>query len=179
MYDAYTFWNRREGVSSLLKCTSAIRQLAYCLVRDVLDEYLYMRDKTSRLYLDYFCTSVMEIFRPEYLRKPTMNDVVKLYRHDEETRRVPEMLGSLDSLEILFVANDVSYPCGCYLVNGIYSELATLVEMISEPADDDYKRIQYKQMHESTRKDAERAFGVLKKKRAILANPARAIKKKE
>ncbi|GJT75775.1 RNA-directed DNA polymerase, eukaryota, reverse transcriptase zinc-binding domain protein [Tanacetum coccineum] len=38
---------------------------------------------------------------------------------------------------------------------------------------DDYKRIRYKRMHEATRKDEERSFGVLKKKWAILANPAR------
>ncbi|GKC69450.1 putative nuclease HARBI1 [Tanacetum coccineum] len=56
------------------------------------------------------------------------------------------------------------------LVDGIYPELAPLVKTISEPADDDHKRILYKQKQESTRKDVERAFGVLKKKWAILAN---------
>ncbi|GJZ87745.1 ALP1-like protein, partial [Tanacetum coccineum] len=66
---------------------------------------------------------------------------------------------------------------GYYLVDGIYLELATLVKTIPEPADDDNKRILYKLKQESAKKDVERAFNVLKKKWAILANPARALKK--
>ena len=38
----------------------------------------------------------MKIFGPEYLRKPTMTDVVKLYRHHEETHEFLGMIGSLD-----------------------------------------------------------------------------------
>ncbi|GKD18527.1 ALP1-like protein [Tanacetum coccineum] len=58
-----------------------------------------------------------------------------------------------------------------------YTELATLVKTISEPADDDHKRILYNKKQESIRKDVERAFGVLKKKWAILANPTRELRK--
>nr|GEV72456.1 hypothetical protein [Tanacetum cinerariifolium] len=36
-------------------------------------------------------------------------------------------------------ANGASYPPGFYLVDGIYSELASLVKTITEPADDDHK----------------------------------------
>ncbi|GKD34143.1 ALP1-like protein [Tanacetum coccineum] len=75
------------------------------------------------------------------------------------------------------MANGVTYPSGYYLVDGIHSELATLVKTIPEPADDDHKRILYKKKQESARKDVERAFGVLKKKWAILANPTRALRK--
>ncbi|GJY35379.1 ALP1-like protein [Tanacetum coccineum] len=78
---------------------------------------------------------------------------------------------------IPFEANDVTYRSGYYLVDGIYLELASLVKTILEPADDDHKRILYKQKQESARKDVKRAFGVLKKKWAILANPTRALKK--
>ncbi|GJW62404.1 ALP1-like protein [Tanacetum coccineum] len=84
---------------------------------------------------------------------------------------------SSNAPEIPFVANGVNYPSGYYLVDGIYPELAPLVKTIPEPADDDHKRILYKQKQESARKDVERAFGVLKKKWAILANPARALRK--
>ncbi|GJY05840.1 ALP1-like protein [Tanacetum coccineum] len=56
----------REGISSLIKCTSAIRQLAY------------------------------DIYGPEFLRKPTVTDVEKLYRYHEEKHGFPGMLGSLD-----------------------------------------------------------------------------------
>ncbi|GJU55948.1 ALP1-like protein [Tanacetum coccineum] len=66
---------------------------------------------------------------------------------------------------------------GYYLVDGIYPELATLVKTIPELANDDHKRILYKLKQESARKDVERAFGVLKKKWVILANPTRELKK--
>ncbi|GJW76784.1 ALP1-like protein [Tanacetum coccineum] len=100
------------------------------------------------------------------------NDINVLYQsplfNDLKTGRAPE---------IPFVANGVTYRSGYYLVNGIYPELAPLVKMIPELANDDHKRILFKQKEESARKDVERAFGVLKKKWAILANPTRALKK--
>nr|GEU85862.1 hypothetical protein [Tanacetum cinerariifolium] len=74
----------------------AIRQLAYGMEPDAVDEFLQMSDRTSRQSLDHFCTSVMKILRREYLRKPTVTDVVKLYRHHQDTHRFPGMLGSLD-----------------------------------------------------------------------------------
>ncbi|GKA84668.1 ALP1-like protein [Tanacetum coccineum] len=46
-------------------------------------------------------------------------------------------------------------------------------ESISQPGSNDVKRIRYKQAHEAARKDVERAFGVLKKKWAIVRTPAR------
>nr|GEV91736.1 putative nuclease HARBI1 [Tanacetum cinerariifolium] len=87
------------------------------------------------------------------------NDINVLYQSslftDLKTDRAPE---------ISFVANGVSYPSGYYLVDGIYPELALPVKTIPEPADDDHKQILYKQKWKSTKKDVERAFGVLKKK---------------
>nr|GEW94429.1 putative harbinger transposase-derived protein [Tanacetum cinerariifolium] len=50
--------------------------------------------------------------------------------------------------------------------------MGAFVKSVTNLADDDYKRLQYKTMHEAARKDVERAFGVLKKKGAILASPA-------
>ncbi|GJZ70378.1 dynamin-related protein 3A, partial [Tanacetum coccineum] len=47
------------------------------------------------------------------------------------------------------MANGISYPSGYYLVDGIYLELAPLVKTIPKPADDDHKRILYKQKQES------------------------------
>ncbi|GJR07502.1 ALP1-like protein isoform X1 [Tanacetum coccineum] len=59
-----------------------------------------MSDRTSRLALDHFCSSVMEIFGLEYLRKPTVTDVVKLYRYHEEKHGFSGMLGSLDCTDL-------------------------------------------------------------------------------
>nr|GEY61859.1 hypothetical protein [Tanacetum cinerariifolium] len=99
-----------------------------------------------------------------------MESGMSLQRHDDcdEKDHTPE---------ISFVVNGVTYRSGYYLVDGIYPELATLVTTIQEPADNDHKRILYKKKQESTKKDVERAFGVLKKKWAILANLTRALRK--
>nr|GEW74096.1 hypothetical protein [Tanacetum cinerariifolium] len=83
----------------------------------------------------------------EYLRKPTVTDVVKLYQNHEEKHGRPGMLGDLDCtgsvyvVQILFVADVVTYPWEYYLVHEIYPKLVTLVKTIQESADDDYKRI--------------------------------------
>ncbi|GJV71814.1 ALP1-like protein [Tanacetum coccineum] len=119
----------KAGISALVKCASAIRQLAYAAVPDSLDEYLQIGEKTSR-------------------------DLGK-------------------ALEVPFVAHDVTYKWGYYLTDGIYPEWAVLMKSISQPGSNDVKRIRYKQAHEAARKDVERAFGVLKKKWAIVRTPAR------
>nr|GEV08902.1 protein ALP1-like [Tanacetum cinerariifolium] len=191
------------------RCTSAIRQLVYVANASILDEYMQISERSSRKALDHFCQAVMEIYCPEYLRKPTVTDVEKRYRHHEEKHGFSGKLGSLDSVasqdlwiwhaffgvtgsnndinvlyqsplfndlktgrapEIPFVANGVTYPSGYYHVDGIYLELAILVKTIPEPADEDHKRILYKKRQELTKKYVKRAFGVLKKKWAILAN---------
>ncbi|GKA85697.1 ALP1-like protein isoform X1 [Tanacetum coccineum] len=154
----------REAISGLLKCNSAIHQLAYGVHTDFLDEYMQISERTSCTALDHFCQAVMEIYWPEFLRKPTVTDLEKLYRHHEEKHGFSRMLRSLYSLDIPFVVNDITYPCVYYLVDGIYPELGTLVKTIPELADDYHKRILYKQKEESERKYVERAFGVLKKK---------------
>nr|GEX41039.1 hypothetical protein [Tanacetum cinerariifolium] len=53
----------REGISALKTCTFAIRQLTYNTVPEALDEYFHMSATTSRASLDYFCKSIMEIYR--------------------------------------------------------------------------------------------------------------------
>nr|GFA90035.1 hypothetical protein [Tanacetum cinerariifolium] len=216
-----------------------------------LDEYMQISDGISHTALDHSFQSVMQIYRLEFLRKPTVTDVEKLYLCHEEKHEFSGMLGSLNctpnctdwewfgcpyaykaqyvrrdhgpnpiilleaiasqdlwiwhvffgasgsnndinvlyqsplfndlktgrASEISFVANGVTYRSGYYLVDGVYPKLAPLVKTIAEPSDDDHKRILYKQKQESARKDVERAFGVLKKKWATLANPSRALKK--
>ncbi|GKD77799.1 ALP1-like protein [Tanacetum coccineum] len=161
-------------------------------------------ERSLRMALDHFCQAVMEIYGPEFLRRPTVTDI-------EIYASFLGMLGSLNYLwiwhaffgvagsnndinvsyqsplfndlktgqapEILFVANGVTYRSGYYLVDEIYPELDTLVKRIPESSDDDHKRILYKQKQESARKDVEWAFGVRKKKWAILANPTRALRK--
>ncbi|GJT28728.1 ALP1-like protein [Tanacetum coccineum] len=87
---------RREGISALIKCTSAIRQLTYGVNAGFLYEYMQISEITSRTTLDHFCQAVMDIYGPECLRKPTVTDIEKLYRHHEEKHGFPGMLGSFD-----------------------------------------------------------------------------------
>ncbi|GJU35641.1 ALP1-like protein [Tanacetum coccineum] len=56
----------KAGISALVKCTFAIRQLAYGAVPNSLDEYLKIGDKTSRDCLMAFCNGVMELFGEEF-----------------------------------------------------------------------------------------------------------------
>nr|GEV23473.1 RNA-directed DNA polymerase, eukaryota, reverse transcriptase zinc-binding domain protein [Tanacetum cinerariifolium] len=142
-------------------------------LKDLSDEYMKISERSSRTALDHFCEAVMEIYGPEFLRKPPVTDIEKLYRHHEEKHGFSGMLGSLNCTDW------ECYPSRYYLIDGIYPELAPLIYTIPEPADDDHKRILYKQKQESARKDVEQAFGVLKKKWAVLANPTRVQKKKE
>ncbi|GKB40694.1 gypsy type transposase [Tanacetum coccineum] len=145
---------------------------------------------TTHQALGHFCQSFMQIFGPEYLRKPTVTDVEKEQYVRRDHGSNPFILleavasqhlwtwhaffgvaGSNNdinilyqfplfndlktgrALEIPFVASSVTYPWGYYLVDEIYPELATLTKTISEPADDDHKRILYKLKQEFARKD--------------------------
>ncbi|GJR96771.1 ALP1-like protein [Tanacetum coccineum] len=54
-----------------MKCTSAIRQMAYKVVPDALDEYLQMGPTTARKCLQMFWKDIMELYREKFLRKPT------------------------------------------------------------------------------------------------------------
>ena len=67
-----------------MKCSSAIRQLAYDNVPDALVEYLQIGRETSRLCLDRFYTSIKENFGAEYLQNPIITDVEKPYACDEQ-----------------------------------------------------------------------------------------------
>ncbi|GJR94740.1 ALP1-like protein isoform X1 [Tanacetum coccineum] len=80
------------------ECTSAIRQLAYDVNVDFLDEYLQMSKGSSRTTLDHFCQAIMKIYGPGYLRK-TVTHVEKLYRHHEEKHGFLELLESLDCMD--------------------------------------------------------------------------------
>ncbi|GJW53171.1 ribonuclease H-like domain-containing protein [Tanacetum coccineum] len=87
-HDAY-FHNNidctgREGIFTLINCTSAIRQLAYDVNASFLDQYMQISERTSRTALDHFCQVVMDIYRPEYLRKSTVTDIEILNRHHGE-----------------------------------------------------------------------------------------------
>nr|GEY86900.1 hypothetical protein [Tanacetum cinerariifolium] len=53
---------RNAGILSLMKCTSAIRQMAYGAVPDSLDGYLQMGATTARDCLRNFCKVIMNLY---------------------------------------------------------------------------------------------------------------------
>ncbi|GJU52170.1 protein translocase subunit SecA2, chloroplastic isoform X1 [Tanacetum coccineum] len=80
----------KAGISALVKCTSAIRQLAYAAVPDSLDEYLQIGEKTSRDCLMHFCNGVIELYARVIWEGPTQTDVEKLYAFHENKHGFPE-----------------------------------------------------------------------------------------
>nr|GEY81145.1 ribonuclease H [Tanacetum cinerariifolium] len=118
----------RIGISALVKYTFVIRQMAYDIVPDALDEYLQMGATTA-------CDNLVHFWKVQ---------------------------------DVPFVANDVTYKRGYYLIDEIYPEWFVLIKFISNMGSNDHKRIMYKTVHETTWKDVERAFGVLKRKLKII-----------
>ncbi|GJS48905.1 ALP1-like protein isoform X1 [Tanacetum coccineum] len=176
------------GISDLVKCTFAIRQLAYAAVPDSLDEYLQIGEKTSRDCLMHFCNGVIELYGEEYLRRPMQTDVEKLYAFHENKHGFPGMIDSIDCTKWLWAQCPQAYRAQFsrgdsgsepfILLEAVTSqdlwiwhaffgvaEWVVLMKSISKPGSNDVKRIRYKQAHEASRKDVERAFGMLKKNR--------------
>ncbi|GJV82351.1 probably inactive leucine-rich repeat receptor-like protein kinase [Tanacetum coccineum] len=79
-----------------MKCTFAICQLSYDTVPDALDKYLQIGGKTSRDSLKVFCKAIIDLYRDEFLRRPTYTDVEKLYAFHQEQHGFSVMLGSID-----------------------------------------------------------------------------------
>lgn len=87
----------RAGLTSLQKCTAAIRVLAYGESYDRVDEYLRIGETTTRVVLDKFTNAVIAQFGEMYLRRPTVSDLQRLL--DIGARRgFPGMLGSVDCM---------------------------------------------------------------------------------
>ncbi|XP_057755371.1 uncharacterized protein LOC130974513 [Arachis stenosperma] len=154
----------RRGLSSLQKCTTAIRMLAYGVGVDAVDDYVHIGESTTIECLEKFIECVISVFEDEYLRKPKPNDVQRLLQM-ADGRGFPGMLGSIDCMHWQWKN------CPKAWKDGIYSEWATFVKSISKPQGE--KRKLFVQYQEGQRKDVERAFGVLQARFAIIRGPAR------
>ncbi|XP_071695261.1 uncharacterized protein [Rutidosis leptorrhynchoides] len=104
MPEYFTYFSQRVDAigrptfTTLQKCTSAIRQLAYGTTPDMWDEYLQMSEQTSILCLDYFCMCIITLYKREYMRSPNAHDVARLYSAHEERHGFRGMLGSIDCM---------------------------------------------------------------------------------
>ncbi|GJR83386.1 ALP1-like protein isoform X1 [Tanacetum coccineum] len=162
----------RMSLSVIMKCTSAIRQLAYDNTPDALDEYLQMSKHTARDCLLHFNKCSIDLYMSKYLRKPTLEDVEKIYNQHVTRHGFSGMLESIDYNSPLFndllddeahvapfVVNGVGYEKGYYLADGIYQQWATFIKSFTVA--NDSKPSYFKKRQESARKEVGRAFGVL------------------
>ncbi|XP_048613533.1 uncharacterized protein LOC106399007 [Brassica napus] len=161
----------RNGLSTLQKCTSAMRMLAYGRARDANDEYLRLGASTAILCLENFAEAIIQVFGDEYQRKPTPEDLQRLL-DSGEAQGFPGMIGSIDcrAPKVKFKVNNHTYRMPYYLTDGIYPNWATFIQSIPLPQGP--KAVAFAKRQESTRKDVERAFGVLQSRFAIVKNPA-------
>ena len=77
--------------------TAAIRQLAYRVSADAVDEYVWIGGSTAMLALRKFVHAIVLLFSDEYLRAPTAEDTARLLAEGER-RGFPGMLGSIDCM---------------------------------------------------------------------------------
>jgi hypothetical protein len=99
--DTY-FQQRRDatgklGLSTLQKCTAALRMLAYGSAADSLDENIRMAESTILETVERFTSDIFAIFGEEYLRSPNEDDYRRILSANQ-ARGFPGMLGSLDCM---------------------------------------------------------------------------------
>jgi hypothetical protein len=85
------------GLSCLQKVVAAFRMLAYGVPADALDEYIRIGESTALEALRKFVAAVVEVFGPEYMRKPNEQDTARLLTIGA-SREFPGMLGSIDCM---------------------------------------------------------------------------------
>lgn len=75
-YDDYVILKKDDvgtiGFSGYQKCTATLRMLAYDTTADSWDEYLWMSESTCGDAMVRFATVVVEVFRLQYLREPSV-----------------------------------------------------------------------------------------------------------
>ncbi|XP_071700372.1 uncharacterized protein [Rutidosis leptorrhynchoides] len=100
----FTYFQQRPDargvleVSTILKVTSAIRQLAYGDSPDLFDEYLQISERTSRESLQNFTRCIIDLYGNVYMREQTEDDIRRLYHKHEELHDFPGMFGSIDCM---------------------------------------------------------------------------------
>ncbi|GJT03203.1 ALP1-like protein [Tanacetum coccineum] len=151
----------QRSISALMKCTSAICQLAYGCVPDSLDEYLQMGATTSCDSLRIFCVCPVafkaQFYRGDHGPDPFIlleaiasNDLwiwhaffgVSGMNNDVNVLRQSPIFNDLKSgraPDVPFVVNNVSYKRGYYLTDGIYSQWSVLIKSIKNPDTNDHK----------------------------------------
>ncbi|XP_057793121.1 uncharacterized protein LOC131009730 [Salvia miltiorrhiza] len=151
----------RNGLSSLQKCTAAIRQLAYAAPGDSLDEYMWMGESTALKCLHEICRSMITVYGDRYLRTPNaavLNACYKCMKKD---------MASRECWEVSIACIGSGGMAGC-ITNDTIGFHSSRVTRTRDPV-----RRKFAQRQEAARKDVERAFRVLQARWAVVRNPAR------
>ncbi|GKD55063.1 RNA-directed DNA polymerase, eukaryota [Tanacetum coccineum] len=179
------------GLNAILKCTSAIRQLAYGTSPGAFDEYLQVAERCSRECLWNFTKCIYTLYVEEFLRKPNLEDVQHVYELHERKHGPRECSralivciengqryrGQITTLMVLACSplfDDLltdKAPEAPFVVNRkTYEKGYYLADGIypqwstfvkAFTITRDQKTMKFKRVQESARKDIERAFGVL------------------
>ncbi|GKB48908.1 glutathione S-transferase T3-like protein [Tanacetum coccineum] len=138
----------RQSLSSLQKCTGAMRVLAYGMSFDVVDEYLRISGVVTRKSLISFvqgsCNDINVLHR-----SPVFSDVLEV--------RAPK---------VSCVMNGNRKNMAYYLTDGIYPSWAAFVKSITSPQIRKHRL--FAEHQEAVRKDVEQTFGVLQARFAFL-----------
>jgi hypothetical protein len=91
-FEAKYDYTGKIGFSSYQKCPTAIRQLAYALPGDLIDDYMRMGESTCHKGMYQFCVDVTVVFDKYYLGEPNTKDNVRILSNNE-SRGLPGMPG--------------------------------------------------------------------------------------
>ncbi|GAA0141625.1 hypothetical protein LIER_42668 [Lithospermum erythrorhizon] len=80
-----------------IKCTAAIRMLAYGVPTDACDEHVKSGESTVIECTRNFCEGVIVVFKEEYLRRSSVEDLQRLLLVGED-HGFPGMIGSVDCM---------------------------------------------------------------------------------
>jgi hypothetical protein len=100
-FDSYFVQKRdglgRLGLSSLQKCTTTIRMLAYGVAVDATDEYCRLGENNATEAMRRFVNAIRHCFESECLRLPTKSDIKKQLQINTQ-RGFPGIFASLDCM---------------------------------------------------------------------------------
>jgi hypothetical protein len=87
----------RASLSALQKPTAALRQLAYGMTADTIDEYLKFEKTIALECLEYYCLGIIKCFGDEFLHRLTVTNTQRLLVKAEERG----FLGMLESIDYM------------------------------------------------------------------------------
>jgi hypothetical protein len=100
-YDSYFVQKRNAasvlGLSSVQKCTAALRLLAYGTSGNAVDEYCRLSESTAMEAMRRFVLAIRTCFESRYLKQPTREDIVRQMDINEK-RGFPGMFASIDCM---------------------------------------------------------------------------------